>query len=62
VWAALKQLDPARPVFVESESRKIGQRQVPEALLQAMRNPAGQGHVDFDQRGRVELLLEEYPE
>jgi tRNA 2-selenouridine synthase len=35
--AALAALDPAQPVFVESESRKIGDLQVPEALLATMR-------------------------
>ena len=34
---ALERFDPARPVFVESESRKIGRVQVPDALLDAMR-------------------------
>ena len=33
---ALERLDPARPVFVEAESRKIGQVQLPEALMQAL--------------------------
>ena len=28
--------DPERPVFVESESKKIGQLQLPAALMQAM--------------------------
>ena len=29
VWSALKRFEPARPVFVEAESKKIGQLQVP---------------------------------
>ncbi len=37
VWSALKRLDPARPVFVEAESKKIGQLQVPAKLLERMR-------------------------
>src|SRR6266581_7515727 len=37
VWSALKRLDPARPVFVEAESKKIGQLQVPAKLLDRMR-------------------------
>jgi tRNA 2-selenouridine synthase len=32
----LENLDPARPVFVEAESSKVGQRMVPPALWQAM--------------------------
>ena len=35
--ATLGRFDPARPVYVESESRKIGTVQVPDALLAAMR-------------------------
>jgi len=35
--AALEGFDRARPVYVESESRKIGAIQVPDALLDAMR-------------------------
>ena len=34
VWDALRGLDPARPVFVESESKKIGDLRVPEALIE----------------------------
>ncbi len=36
LWAALHGYDPARPVFVESESRKIGQLRVPDALIARM--------------------------
>ncbi len=36
VWHALKQLSPARPVYVESESRKIGRLRVPPELIDAM--------------------------
>ena len=34
---ALARLDPSRPVYVESESRRIGSVQMPDALLAAMR-------------------------
>ena len=34
---ALGRLDPSRPVYVESESRRIGSVQMPDALLAAMR-------------------------
>ena len=36
LWQKLKSLDPRRPVFVESESRKIGNLRVPEALIARM--------------------------
>jgi tRNA 2-selenouridine synthase len=36
VWHALRGFDPSRPVYVESESKKIGVLRVPEALIAAM--------------------------
>ncbi len=60
VWQALRGFDALRPVFVESESRKIGALQVPEALILRMR---GQGRVclvDMPLAARVQLLLEDY--
>jgi tRNA 2-selenouridine synthase len=55
----LKGFDPARTVFVEGESKKIGQLQVPEALIAAMRaSPCIV--LDTTIEARVELLLEEY--
>lgn len=36
VWHALKHLSPDRPVYVESESRKIGRLRVPPELIDAM--------------------------
>ncbi len=57
--AALEALDPARPVFIESESRKIGTVQVPAALLEAMR-ASRCVRLDTPQPLRVALLKEEY--
>ena len=37
VWNALRGFDPARDVFVESESKKIGDLRVADALIAAMR-------------------------
>ena len=59
VLATLARFDPARPVFVESESRKIGTVQVPEALLAAMR-AAECVRLDTPLPLRVALLKEEY--
>lgn len=36
LWSALRSLDPARPVFVESESKKIGLVQMPESMREQM--------------------------
>jgi tRNA 2-selenouridine synthase len=56
---ALERLDPARPVYVESESRKIGTVQIPDALLDAMRNAACI-RVVLPRPLRIELLKDEY--
>ena len=59
VWQRLSRFDPQRPVYLEGESRKIGQLQVPEALINAMR--ASQCIlVEAGLATRVELLLDEY--
>jgi tRNA 2-selenouridine synthase len=59
VWQALRALDPARPVFVESESKKIGELRVPEALVQRMRaSPCLWLELPVD--ARVALLIDEY--
>ena len=59
LYAALATLEPSRPVYVEGESRRIGQLQVPEALIQAMR-AAECVLLEADVPTRVALLSEEY--
>jgi tRNA 2-selenouridine synthase len=57
--ARLAALDPARPVMVEGESKKIGEVQVPEALMARMRaSPCVV--LDTPLETRIELLLGEY--
>lgn len=60
VWHVLQGFDPARPVFVESESRKIGALAVPEALLARMRAEGTVVMVTMPDAARVQLLVEEY--
>jgi tRNA 2-selenouridine synthase len=36
VWSALRAFDPARPIFVEAESKRIGRLRVPAALIESM--------------------------
>jgi len=57
--AALQSFDPARPVYVESESRKIGVIQVPDALLDVMRSAACV-RMETPKHLRVALLKDEY--
>jgi len=59
VWSALKRLDPARPVFVEAESKKIGQLQVPAQLLDRMREGECL-RLEVPLPERVRFLIEEY--
>jgi len=40
IWNTLRGFDPQRPVFVESESKKIGNLHTPEVLLARMRESA----------------------
>lgn len=57
--AALAACDPARPVYVEAESRKIGRLQIPESLLRAMRG-ARCLVVEAEFAARVDFLLRDY--
>ncbi|RZJ11443.1 MAG: tRNA 2-selenouridine(34) synthase MnmH [Rubrivivax sp.] len=61
LWAALRQLDATQPVFVESESRKIGRITVPESMLAGMRGERSACvWITMPEAARVELLLQEY--
>src|SRR5689334_14954600 len=59
LWTALSQFDPARPVFVESESKKVGDLRVPEALIERMRGSKC-FRLEADVPTRVALLREDY--
>jgi tRNA 2-selenouridine synthase len=59
IWAALRGFDPARPVYIESESKKVGNVAVPDGLITAMRaSPCLR--IDLAEDERVALLLEDY--
>jgi tRNA 2-selenouridine synthase len=60
VWQALATFSSQQPVYVESESAKIGSLRVPEALLQAMH---AQGHcirIHSSDAARIAMLLDDY--
>lgn len=59
IWDTLRRFDVRRPVFVESESRKIGQCQVPEPLILAMR-ASEVVVIEADTAVRSRFLLDEY--
>ncbi len=59
LWDAIRRLDRTRPVFVESESRRVGRCHVPDALIAAMRS-APCIRLDAGMPVRAALLLREY--
>ncbi len=59
IWASLRALDPARPVFVESESRRVGLCHLPDSLMQRMR-AAPCRVITAGLELRVDLLLRDY--
>ena len=57
--ATMRRLDPARPTFVEAESRKIGLVQVPEPLIDHMR-AAPCIAIEATREARIAFLLRDY--
>jgi len=59
IWQTLRHFNPDRPVFVESESKKIGNLRVPDALMEKIRS----SHcitLELSRANRVQLLLQDY--
>jgi tRNA 2-selenouridine synthase len=59
LWSALSAFDPARPVFVESESKKVGNLRVPDVLIERMR-ASRCFRLEADTATRTALLLQDY--
>lgn len=59
IWDALQRFDPQYPVFVESESKKVGNLRVPEVLMDVVRSSPCFA-VALSRPDRVRLLLEDY--
>jgi tRNA 2-selenouridine synthase len=59
IWNALSQFDPAKVVFVEAESKKVGNVSVPETLIDTMR-ASECVDLSLPLQARVELLMEDY--
>lgn len=59
IWEALRHFDADRPVYVESESKKVGNLRVPDGLMEAMRaSPCLD--LQLSDAERVALLMEDY--
>ena len=60
IWDTLRHFSPERAIFVESESKKIGNLRVPEKLMALIR-ASDCIRIDISTRLRVQLLIEDYP-
>lgn len=59
LWNALRRFDLNRPVYVEAESKKVGNLTIPESLMSAMRaSPCLRLELSLEHR--VQLLMEDY--
>jgi len=59
IWDNLRQFDSAKPVFVESESKKVGNLSLPASLVEAMRHSPCL-NLQLPDSERVALLMEDY--
>jgi tRNA 2-selenouridine synthase len=59
LYGVLRTFDPARPVFVEAESRKIGRIQVPEVLIARMRESRCVA-IEATREARLDFLVRDY--
>jgi len=59
IWDRLRHFEPERPVFVESESKKVGNLSVPISLMETMRSSPCL-NLQLNDMERVALLLEDY--
>jgi tRNA 2-selenouridine synthase len=59
IWAALSVFSAERPIYVEAESKKVGDLRVPQPLIEAMWSGTC-FELDLPIEGRIALLKEEY--
>lgn len=59
IWHQLNTFDPRQPVFVEAESRKIGQLRLPASLYDAMQGSSFL-RVEVPLAARIDFLLGDY--
>ncbi|MEY3579801.1 MAG: tRNA 2-selenouridine(34) synthase MnmH [Pseudomonadota bacterium] len=59
IWETLRHFVADRPVYVESESKKIGNCRVPELLMENMRASPCIA-LELSSESRVQLLMEDY--
>lgn len=59
LFDVMRRFDPQKPVFIEAESNKVGERHIPPALWQRMRG-AKSLQVTAPVEARVKFLVEDY--
>jgi tRNA 2-selenouridine synthase len=59
IWEKLRHFDSSKPVFVESESKKVGNLRVPDAVMERMRASPCIA-LTLSRPNRVRLLMEDY--
>lgn len=59
IWQTLRKFRPDQVVFVESESKKVGNLRIPEALMEKMRASPCLS-LTLSKANRVRLLMEDY--
>jgi tRNA 2-selenouridine synthase len=59
IWQTLRGFDLSQPVFVESESKKVGELRVPDAIMEHMRNSPCI-RLELPLPARVALLMQDY--
>lgn len=60
IWDVLRKLDPTRPVFVEAESKKVGQLRVPDHLFDCMTKHSKVIRIQASVAARVAFLIDDY--
>ncbi len=59
IWDSLRKLDPAKPIFIEDESRSIGKVSMPEEFYQKLQHST-MFLVEMEVHERVKRLVSEY--
>jgi len=60
IWDALRKCDPSSLVWVESESRRVGNRNLPDELFTAMTS-APRVDLEVNMQERIKHIIDEYP-
>lgn len=60
IWQALSSFDLSKVIYIEAESKKIGDLRVPDAMMEQMRQ-ATCIHLELPLAQRIQFLIDDYP-